>query len=134
MNLRKKKELAAKTLKIGKERIVFIKSRIGDINEAITKQDIRDLTQDRAIVVKDKNGRKKNEKRKNSRGLGKIKKKVNVKKQTYIKVTRKLRKYLKAVRESSGMSIEEVKEIRKGIRNKKFRSKANLKEHLAGKE
>ncbi len=130
MNLRKKKELAAKTLNVGKERIIFVESRLDEIKEAITKQDIRDLVERKAILLKEKQGRKKVKKRKNARGAGKIKKKINVRKRNYVKVTRKLRKYLKAVKEKLGMGREEVKEIRKAIRNKKFKSKANLKEHL----
>ncbi len=43
MNLRTKKELAAKALKVGKERIVFVEARLDEIKEAITKQDMRDL-------------------------------------------------------------------------------------------
>ena len=43
MNLQKKKELAARTLTIGKDRIMFNTSRLDEIKEAITKQDIKDL-------------------------------------------------------------------------------------------
>tara|TARA_Y100000034_G_C6661821_1_gene290188 strand:- start:100 stop:507 length:408 start_codon:yes stop_codon:yes gene_type:complete len=132
MNLRKKKELAAKTLRVGKERIVFIHSRKEEIKEAITKQDIRDLTKEGAIVVKDVKGRKKIERRKNKRSTGKIKKKVNTRKKDYVIMTRKLRGYLTSVKESLSLSKEEVKEIRNRIRNKKFRSKAVLKEYLGG--
>ena len=50
MNLSKKKKLAAKVFGVGKERIVFAKSRLNEIKEAITKQDIRDLKNDGAIL------------------------------------------------------------------------------------
>jgi len=50
MNLGKKKLLAARTLKVGKARIFFVDSRKSEIKEAITKQDIRDLKQDGAII------------------------------------------------------------------------------------
>ena len=59
MNLAKKKSLAAKALKLGRKRIVFLESRIDEIKEAITKQDIRDLQTEGAIVVKEVKGRKK---------------------------------------------------------------------------
>src|SRR3989344_4610124 len=52
MNLQKKKQLAIKTLKAGKERIVFLESRRDEIKEAITKQDIRDLVSDGAIIIR----------------------------------------------------------------------------------
>jgi len=132
MNLGKKKALASRTLKVGKERIVFINERLDEIKEAITKQDIRDLKQERAIVVKEIKGRKKVEKRKRRRGLGKIKKKVNTRKKDYVIMTRKLRAYVKGLSNQGEISKEETKEIRKKIRNKDFRSKAHLKEYLGG--
>lgn len=132
MNLGKKKALASRTLKIGKERIVFIKERLDEIKEAITKQDIRDLKKEGAIVIKDVTGRKKVEKRKRRRGLGKIKKKINVRKKNYIIMTRKLRAYVLAMLNRGEISKEDYKEIRKKIRNKAFRSKAHLKEYIGG--
>jgi len=64
MNLRKKKMLAAKTLGVGKNKIVFVKSRIDEIKEAITKQDIRDLYNEGAILIKQVMGRRKVERSK----------------------------------------------------------------------
>ena len=58
MNLSKKKSLAVKTLKVGKDRIVFLKPRLDEIKEAITKQDIRELQKEGAIIVKGIKGRK----------------------------------------------------------------------------
>jgi large subunit ribosomal protein L19e len=130
MNLRKKKELASKTFGVGKKRIVFIESRKDDIKEAITKQDLRDLAADGAITIKDIKGRTKVEKRKNQRRKGKIKKTVNTRKKDYVALTRKLRAYLVSVKEIFGLEKEDIKEIRKKIRNKKYRSKANLREYL----
>ncbi len=134
MNLRTKKELTARTLNVGKERIVFVKARLEDIKEAITKQDIRDLHKDGAIKIKDIEGRKKVVKRKRARGPGKIKKKVNKRKQDYVKIVRKQRSYAKSMKDRGEVSKEEVKEIRKKIRNKKFRSKAHLREYIGGLE
>lgn len=131
MNLRKKKEMAARLLKIGKERIMFIPSRTEDIKEAITKQDIRDLVLDKAIIIKEVKGRK-STKRKRNRSTGNIRKKVNKRKQNYVKLTRKLRGYIKELNNQGKLSKEEVKEIRKKIRNSEFRSKANLKEYIGG--
>ena len=130
MNLKKKKALAVRTLKVGKERIVFSKSRLDEIKEAITKQDIRDLQKDGAIIVKEIKGRRKIKKRK--RGPRKIKKKVNKRKEEYVIMTRKLRKYVAEMKKQGRLSREEVAEIRKRIRNKKFRSKAHLKEYIGG--
>lgn len=68
MNLKKKKQLAAKTLKVGKERILFLGPRIEEIKEAITKQDIRELKKDGAILIKEIKGRKKIIKSRSKRG------------------------------------------------------------------
>ena len=130
MNLRKKKQLAAKTLKIGKNRILFLKPRLDEIKEAITKQDIRDLVKDGAIIIKQIKGRKKIKKRKRKKGFGNVKKKVKKRKESYVKVTRKLRKYLSELKRQGKISKEEVKDLRKKIRNKMFRSKSHLKEQI----
>ena len=132
MNLRNKKELAAKTLKVGKERVVFVKERTAEIKEAITKQDVRDLIGSGAIQVKQVKGRKTNISRKNKRGTGKIKLKVNKRKQEYVIITRKLRAYTAELKKQGRLTSEEVKEIRKRIRNRAFKSKANLKAYIEG--
>lgn len=132
MNLANKKELASRTLGVGKERIIFLESKREEIKQALTKQDIKDLVQIGAIIIKEPKGRKTIVKRKNRRGPGKIKKKVNTRKRDYVLITRKLRKYLNAVSQTLGITKQEKKEIRKKIRNKQFKSKANFKDFLGG--
>jgi large subunit ribosomal protein L19e len=131
MNLRNKKQLAIKTLGIGKSRIIFMQSRLDEIKEAITKQDIRDLKKEGAIVIKEVKGKKKVEKKK-KRGPGNIKKKLNTRKQDYVIMTRKLRGYVAELKKREELSREEVIDIRKKIRNKKFKSKAHLKGYIGG--
>lgn len=132
MNLRTKKTLAVSALKIGRERIVFLTSRLDEIKEAITKQDIRDLKQDGAILIKEIGGRKKNVKRKNKRGTGKIRKKVNVRKRTYVIMTRKLRKIVANMKVRGDLDKVEIKDIRNKIRNRIFKSAAHLKKYVGG--
>jgi len=134
MNLRSKKILAKKVLNVGKGRILFVEDRLKDIKDALTKQDIRDLKEDGAILTRDVKGRKKNKPSKNVRKVGKIKIKVNRRKQDYVILTRKLRKYLKEMKKQGKISIEEFKDARKKIRNKKFRSKAHLKSKIGEKK
>ena len=131
MNLGKKTALAARTLKVGKGRIVFVKSRLNEIKEAITKQDIRDLQKEGAIIIKGIKGRRKVKKNK-SRSPGNIRKKVNKRKKEYVIITRKLRKYVAELKKQGKISNESFKEIRKKIRNREFRSLAHLKEHIGG--
>ena len=130
MNLRKKKGLAARILKVGKERIIFSQQRLNEIKEAITKQDIRDLKKDGAITVREISGRKKNVIKRKNRGPGKIKKKVNKRKREYMVLTRKLRSYIKDLKNRGKISNDNTDGIRKKIRNRFFRSKSHLREYL----
>ena len=130
MNLGNRKSLAAKVLGVGTSRITFINSRLSEIKEAITKQDIKDLVMNGAILVKEVKGRKTLEKRRNKRKVGKVKLKVNVRKKTYMTITRKLRKHLAVLKEQGKLTREEVMELRKKVRNRVFKSQANLKQHI----
>lgn len=130
MNLKKKKDLAARTLKVGRDRIRFIKPRLEEIKDVITKQDIIQLNRDGAIKINNIKGRKKVVKHSRKRGPGKIKKKIKKRKQEYVIMTRKLRAYIKELKKQGKVSPEESKEIRKKIRNKSYRSKSHLKEQL----
>ncbi len=132
MNLSKKKSLAARTLKVGKDRIVFLQSRLEEIKEAITKQDIRDLQKEGAIILKEKKGKRKKEGKKKRKSAGNIRKKVNKRKKEYVTMTRKLRKYTAEMLKQGKVSREDVKDIRKKIRNRVFKSKANLREYIGG--
>jgi len=132
MNLGKKKSLAVRALGIGKKRIQFVQSRLEEIKEAITKADIKQLKEEGAIKIKEVSGRKKIVKRKRRRGPGKIKKKVSTRKQDYVKMTRKLRKHIKPLKESGKLSREDFIDIRKKIRNRKFNSLRNLRDYIGG--
>ena len=132
MNLSKKKELAAKTLGVGKNRVIFSTEGLAEIKEAITKQDIKSLYVEGIIGIKPVKGRKKVKKRKTRRGDGKIKKKVNKRKQIYVKITRKLRGYVMDLRDKGKIDRELYWDIRKKIRMRDYRSKAHLKEYLGG--
>ena len=130
MNLANKKVLASKVLKVGKGRIYFNPENLSEIKEAITRQDIKDLHQAGAIQIKEVAGRKKIVKRKNRRRTGKIKKKVNNRKQEYVIITRKLRTFLKYLLKTGSVDKETYKETRKQIRARKFKSKRHLKESM----
>ena len=129
MNLKKKKILAAKTLGVGRNRIRLLKSRLDEIKEAITKQDIRDLNNDGAILIKEIGGKKKKNKIV-KRNPGNVRKKINKRKREYISITRKLRRHVAELKKQKKISKEESKEIRKKIRDRTFKSKAHLKNYL----
>ncbi|MBS3080702.1 50S ribosomal protein L19e [Candidatus Pacearchaeota archaeon] len=132
MNLAKKKLLAAKILKVGKNRVAFSPDSLSEIKEAITKQDIKNLYDEAKITIKPVKGRRKIIKRMRRRGPGKIKKKIKKRKQLYVKLTRKLRGYLKELKNKNMISKDVYWELRKKIRAKSFKSKAHIKEYLKG--
>jgi large subunit ribosomal protein L19e len=133
MNLAKRKELAAKVLGIGKNRVVFVKDSLPEIKEAITRMDIIDLHKSGAIQVKEVLGRKKIVRRRHRRRTGKVKAKVNSRKKEYVIITRKLRKFVRGLARTGKVDIEKKREVRKQIRARKFKSKRHLNEHLEGK-
>lgn len=134
MNLRSKKQLASKVLKVGKNKIHFNSLNLTEIKEAITRQDILDLYNQGIITIKPNIGRKKVVKKKTRRGPGKIKQKVNKRKQIYVKITRKLRAYLQELKSKNKIERTIYKDIRKKIKIRAFKSKANLKEYVESLE
>ena len=130
MNLTKKKHLAAKVLRVGRNRVIFVEGHAAEIKEAITRQDILDLVQSGAIQVREVAGRRKIVKRKHRRRTGKVKKKVNKRKQEYVTITRKLRAFTRGLLRTGAVDKEKSKDIRKMIRSRRFKSKRHLKESL----
>ena len=128
MKLEVKKALAARALKVGKNRIIFKLERLSDIKEAITKQDMRDLYADEAILIKEIRGRKKVEQRLNRRRAGSVKLKKTSGKAQYVIITRKLRSYLFYLRRTGQISKEDYSRYRKEIRARIFRSLSQLKD------
>ena len=122
-NLRKKKKLIARTLGIGIGRIAL--GRKEELEEAITRQDIRDLAKAGVIKIKDEKGKKKRIKKKR-----KIRKKLGKRKRNYLNLARKLRAYLKNLKKSKRITRQEYYELRKKIKGKIFRSLAYLKEAI----
>ncbi len=131
MNLSKKRKLAKRTLNIGEDRLVFLESRLAEIKEAITKQDIRDLLSSGAIIIKERKGRRGVQKEK-SRSAGNVRKKIKKRKRGYIILTRKFRNYLKQLKTERKITKEKVKDIRKKIKNRYFKNMAHLKEGIMG--
>lgn len=130
MNLRKKKALAAKTLEVGKERIIFIKTRLDEIKEAITKQDIRDLYSGGAIMIKEIGGRKKIKRKRKRATVGNTRKKIKRRKRKYLILTRKLRNHLNEYNKIKEIPEGQTESVRKKIKNKEFRNKSDMTEYL----
>ncbi len=131
MNLNKKKPLAARTLGIGKARIVFNVNRLDEIKEAITKQDIKYLLETKAISIREVKGRKTKKKRKTRIREGSRRKKIVNKKREYMIMVRKLRRYLKSLKKQEAISRESYIKLRKEVRSKTIKSVSQLKERIA---
>ncbi len=130
MQLNKKKALAAKTLNVGKDRIVFMNGSLAEIKEAITRKDILDLFNAGAIQIREIHGRKAIKKRKHRRGVGKIEQRVPKKKQVYVKITRKLRSTVRGLLAMKKINRDQYINIRKMIRASKFKSRRHLLDSL----
>ncbi len=132
MKLDKKKALAAKVLNVGKGRIIFVEPRLEEIKEAITKEDIRNLKADGAIIIREVKARRSKQKIKKRKTPGNIKKIAKDSKREYISITRKLRKQVSILKSKNLVTREQSLDLRKKIRNRYFKSKSQLKEYLNG--
>jgi len=130
MQLNKKKNLAAKVLDVGKDRIIFMNESLTEIKEAITRKDILDLVNAGAIQLRDVNGRKKTVQRKHRRGVGKVEQRVPRKKTKYVALTRKLRSTARGLRAMKKINNEQYHGIRRMIKASKFKSRRHLLESL----
>lgn len=131
MKLERKKYLAGKVLGVGKHRIAFNPSRLAEIKEAITKQDIRDLFASGAILIKEIKGRRTNVKRKTRRRAGSIRKKFRPGKTEYVLLVRKLRSFLFELRRQEKISSEQYWKLRKEVKASMFKNKSSLRERIS---
>ncbi|MEK6820313.1 MAG: 50S ribosomal protein L19e [Nanoarchaeota archaeon] len=129
MNLRKKKKLIARVLKIGMGRVILDKDMQEEIKEAITRQDIKQLKTEKIVRIKEGKGRKK-QRRKGKRGMGSIKKKVGKRKKTYVAMIRKMRGYVKDLKERGQITREQHTKLRKRAKAREFRDLSHLREAI----
>ena len=125
MNLRKKKRLVARVMKVGLNKVIFNEFRLDEIKEAITRQDILDLIKDKAIMLRNIKGRKVNEKR-GRRKFGSVRKKIKKRKKHYIIKVRKYRNYIMKLKEQNKISDKKYKELRKKIKQNIFKDIKHL--------
>ncbi len=138
VNLRKKRELAARTLGVGIGRIKFDPNYLDDIADAITREDIRSLVTARTILIKKKGGtsrvraRLKHKKvKKHGRGMGSREGKKSArtgKKEAWIRKVRALRRHLKVMKDRDEITNAKFKLIYKKIKSGHVRTVAHLRE------
>ncbi len=130
MKLEGKKEFAARVLGVGKGRIIFNNKRLADIKEALTRQDIIDLFNDKAILIREIKGRVKIKRRETRKKAGSRKHSPKKGKKEYVSLTRKFRAYISELRKHNQLSKENYLKIRKEIRARIFNDKLHLKERI----
>ncbi|MEM4719651.1 MAG: 50S ribosomal protein L19e [Candidatus Pacearchaeota archaeon] len=134
--LKTQRRMAAKVLNVGENRIWMDPERLSEIKEAITKLDIEDLIKEKAIKKKPARGfkkrahkeRLKRKKKGRRRNIGKRKKKIIYKKGGYVKKIRKLRAFLKKIKNM--ISREEYKKIKKLIRGGQIKEIKDLQARI----
>lgn len=134
MDLKEKRKLAAKILKCGIDRVWIDPKRIKEVEEALTRRDIKRLIGSGVIKKIPKKGNSKRERRKR-RGVGSIKghHKDEAKKQ-WMKRIRALRRYLKYLRDKDLISKKSYKELYKKAKSGMFKSKSELKLYITHNE
>lgn len=130
------KRLAASILKVGVNR-VRIKNSLNEsekkqLDEAITKVNIRDLIKDKVIFAIEKKGRKKKQKKKR-RTTGKKRGKLHSKiseKERWMERVRAQRKYLKKLITEKKVDSDDKRNIYLKIKGGSFRSKQAMHTYL----
>lgn len=133
------RRMASRALNVGENKVWFDSERISEIKEAITQQDIEDLIKDKAIKRRPHLGQKRragkiNLKRKRKgrrRGPGHIRKVIN--KGDYINKIRKLRSFLKSLKESKQINNEDYGKIYRLLKAGMFKNKQGITEYLKEK-
>ena len=130
------KRLAADILNVGRNR-VRIKINLGEseqkqLDEAITRVNVKDLIKDKIIYAKGKQGRKKVKKRK-KKGIGKRRGKEFAKKgskKEWMELVRAQRKYLNKLLDNGNIEKEKKRALYLRIKGGIFRSKSAFLAYL----
>ena len=143
--MKAQKQMASRILKCGKNRVWLDPSRINEISESITAQDIRKLIKDDVIKATQKKGisnyRKKkialqkSKGRRKGKGSRKGKIGTRVKRKTlWIKKIRIIRVQLKELRDNEKITKPNYRKIYKMSKSGFFRSKSHLMIYLERNE
>jgi len=123
------KRIAAKILKVGISRVWLDPTRKKEIDEAITKADIRKLIKKGAIKVLPEKIKKPKEKRKKKVRKG-AKYAVFPRKERWMSTVRALRKMLKEMKERSEIDNQTFKRLYRLVKGGMFRSKSHLRIYM----
>lgn len=145
MDLSKAKELAARILKVGVNKVYIDPANLKKVEEAMTKDDLRGLVAERIIKKRKENFQSRGrsrvmlEKRQKGRKRGKGKKKGTKKARTegkrgWIKKVRSQRMMLKELRKTNPQAVEAVGygDVYRKIKGGFFKGKNYVKEYVEG--
>ncbi len=137
MNLRAKRKLAAKVLGVGVDRIKFDPNYLEDVEDAITRADIRSLVTARTIIAKGIKGTSRGRARARhakakARGRGKGSKEGKKtaregKKEKWVRKVRALRRYIKMLKERKEIDNKTFWHFYDKIKGGEVRSLAHLR-------
>jgi len=138
VNIAKKRELAARILNVGANRVRFEPDKLEDIADSITRENIRSLVKSGAIWTVQPNGssrgraiKKRSVWKVHGKGPGskKGKKTARVgKKEVYVAKTRSMRYHLKVSKERKDISNDIYWDLYKKVNGGQVRSLAHLRE------
>ncbi|MEM2121569.1 MAG: 50S ribosomal protein L19e [Candidatus Woesearchaeota archaeon] len=141
MNLKSKKRIAAKVLGCSPKRVVFNPERLEEIKEALTREDIRALVKDGAIIKKPKKSNssfrikkiKKQKAKGRRKGYGSRKGKKTArlpKKEAWMNKIRAQRALLKRLKEKKLISNETYRDLYLKAKGGFFRSRSHIITYL----
>lgn len=141
MNLSSQRRIAGKILKCGIRRIFMNPERTEDISKAITREDIKALIKEGAILVKPERGisrgrfkKRYSQKKKGRRkGYGSREGKQsarNPKKKSWVRKIRAIRDELKKIREEEKIDEKEYRMLYRKAKGNLFLSRRHLREQI----
>jgi large subunit ribosomal protein L19e len=137
VNLKKKRELVARMLNVGSNRIKFEPDKLDDIADSITREDIRSLIKNGVIWTSKPKGTSRSRakaklqvKKKHGSGPGSKKGRKTArtgKKELYVKKIRTLRYHLKVLKDRNDVNREIYWSLYKKINGGQLRSLTHLR-------
>ena len=141
MNLKNQRQIAAKLLKVGVNRIQFNEERVSDAAEAITREDIRSLIKNGVITAKPVKAisryraKKRAEQKKKGRQKGQGKRRGRKKtrqddKESWIKKVRALRDELLKLKKEEKITQTQYRKLYRQVKGNLYHSRRHLREAI----
>jgi large subunit ribosomal protein L19e len=143
-DLKSQRRMAAEVMDVGENRVWMDPDQMEKIDEAITRQDIRNLVESGAIQKKDKKGNSRGRTRKNRKqkakgqrkGQGSRKGKKTARKSSkteWMEKIRAIRKRLKEMRDEGEVTQEQYRKLYDMAKGGFFRDTKHLENHVEEK-